>query len=201
LIAVNKPEGIASIHERNQESLHSLLQKERKIKLLPVHRLDKEASGIIIFAKNESAHKYMNGLFEKRKVHKKYITLVHGLVKDNEGIINKPIRQFGSGRMGVDEENGKKSQTKYKVIKRFDSSTLLEAYPLTGRRHQIRVHLYFIGHPVVGDNSYGDILIQKEYPRLMLHANRIYFKLPDGIEIEIKSELPESFTTMNDSKQ
>jgi 23S rRNA-/tRNA-specific pseudouridylate synthase len=140
------------------------------------------------------AHKYLNEEFFARNVHKTYRALVIGTIKEEKGTIEKNIRQFGSGRMGVDERNGKPSLTNYEVIKRFDKHTLIKAYPVSGRRHQIRVHLYHIGHPVAGDMLYGDRTVQKNYPRLMLHAERIRFKSRAGREIEISSDVPELFT-------
>ena len=105
VIVLSKPEGLASISENDpkKESLHSILEKKLAIKIFPVHRLDKEVSGVIIFAKNGHAHKILNDQFEKRLIKKFYTTLVHGRVPNDSGIINKPIREFGSGRMGVDE--------------------------------------------------------------------------------------------------
>jgi len=196
IIAVDKPVGISTAHEKGRETILSILENRLNKKFFTVHRLDKEVSGTLIFAKNKDAHKYLSILFEQKKINKTYTALVHGVMDTDEGTIDKPIRQFGSGRMGIDEKEGKKSITDYKVIKRFDESTLLEAHPRTGRRHQIRVHLYHIGHPVVGDNSYGDILIQKNYKRLMLHAKSVSFITRIGTTIEISAHLPEVFNKM-----
>lgn len=194
-LAVNKPEGLASIPERSKEkdSLLSLLSSMFPSKLYVVHRLDKEASGVILFAKNASAHKVMSERFSSREVRKTYSILVHGSITAAEGTIEKPLRQFGSGRMGVDASRGKESTTEFRVLERFSSYTLAEAHPLTGRRHQIRVHFYSIGHPVVGDLRYGDKALQELYPRLMLHAQRIECRLPSGHGLNIEAPIPESF--------
>jgi tRNA pseudouridine32 synthase/23S rRNA pseudouridine746 synthase len=88
------------------------------------------------------------------------------------------------------------SLTRFEVVKRSDAATLLHAFPVTGRRHQIRVHLYHIGHPVAGDPLYGDKNIQKNWPRLMLHAERIAFTNPEGKEISVTSKAPEEFTIL-----
>jgi tRNA pseudouridine32 synthase/23S rRNA pseudouridine746 synthase len=141
----------------------------------------------MLFAKNAPAHKYLNEAFFARNVHKTYLALVHGTIIEDKGEIDRPIRQFGSGRMGIDEKNGKPSLTRFEAIKRSDDHTLLHAFPVTGRRHQIRVHLYHIGHPIVGDQRYGDRNIQKNFPRLMLHAERIEFKNAEGKEISVRS--------------
>jgi tRNA pseudouridine32 synthase/23S rRNA pseudouridine746 synthase len=114
-------------------------------------------------------------------------------MESNRGVVNKPIREFGSGRMGVDEKRGKPSSTEFKVYERLKAYTLVRAYPLTGRRHQIRVHLYTLGHPIVGDLRYGDREAQEKFPRLMLHAMEIEFDLPSGERLKVEAPVPESF--------
>ncbi|MGQ9631805.1 MAG: RluA family pseudouridine synthase [bacterium] len=195
ILAVNKPEGLASIPERDkyQVCLLSLLSNSLQKRLYVVHRIDKEVSGVLLFAKNEMAHKYLNDQFRNRSIHKTYVALTHGVIERNSGTIDKPIRQFGSGRMGVDMIRGKKSISTFQVAKRFKSYTLVNAMPVTGRRHQLRVHFYSIGHPIVGDLRYGDKRTQSRFPRLMLHAQRIEFRLPSGEELAIEAPPPESF--------
>jgi len=195
LIAVSKPEGLASIAENDStiDSLHTLLEKKLSQKLFIVHRLDKEVSGVILFAKNTQTHKLLNRQFNNRTISKYYLALVHGNVEDDNGKINKPIREFGSGRMGVDEPKGKPSETKYHVVKRYGEYTLLELNPSTGRRHQLRVHLYHLGHPVVGDLRYGNKNSQIKFPRLMLHAKSLEFIIPNGKQIIVEAEIPDSF--------
>jgi tRNA pseudouridine32 synthase / 23S rRNA pseudouridine746 synthase len=195
ILAVNKPEGLATIPERDasQECLLHVLSEQCGKKLFIVHRLDKEVSGVILFAKNAEMHKYLNGLFEKRAVNKTYCALVHGIIEEESGVISKPIRQFGSGRMGVDERRGKECTTTFEVQQRFRDYTLVHVHPLTGRRHQIRVHFYSVGHPVVGDLHYGERSVQKDFPRLMLHAMSIELSLNSGINIRIEAPVPESF--------
>lgn len=196
IIAVDKPEGIASISENDTsiETIHSLLEKKFEQKIYVVHRIDKEVSGIILFAKNPETHKYLNRLFESRSIKKNYTALVHGSIKNDTGRIDKPIREFGSGRMGIDEKNGKRSITDYKLLKKYKNFSLLDISITTGRRHQIRVHLYSIDHPIAGDLRYGDKNIQSGFPRLMLHAGRIEFELKNARKILIESRLPDSFT-------
>ncbi len=196
LLAVCKPEGLAAIPERNpaRPSARRLLEAARGERLWVVHRLDKEASGVLLFARNAETHRYLNGLFEQRQVRKVYRAVVHGRVEPAQGQIQAPIRMYGSGRMGVDPERGKPSETRYRVLTYLDEAyTLLEVLPLTGRRHQIRVHCYHIGHPIVGDLRYGDRSVQQRYPRLMLHAYSIRFRHPKGQELEIVAPVPASF--------
>ena len=201
LIAVNKPSGLLSIpgNNPNEKSLSSILEARIDGKVYIVHRLDREASGAILFAKNPDAHRYMNQLFSSRAVSKRYLALVQGVVPDADGVIDRPIRRFGSGRMGVDPIRGKPSLTRYQAQQLGPEHSLLEISTATGRRHQIRVHLYSLGYPIVGDRRYGDLTLQKKYPRLMLHAAALTF--PDmntESEISITAPLPASFQIICD---
>jgi len=193
-LAVQKPEGIASIPERlpGAESILQILQRERGEKLYVVHRLDKEVSGVLVFARSAEAHRYLNDRFSGRDVRKTYLAVVHGALKAGGGSIRAPIRQFGSGRMGLDER-GKPSETDFDILEHWSSATLVQAIPRTGRRHQLRVHFYSIGHPVVGDLRYGDRAVQAKYERLMLHALNISFLLPKLGKLMIQADPPPSF--------
>jgi RluA family pseudouridine synthase len=198
VLAVCKPEGLAAIPERVKEkdSLLFSLQSVISEKLYVVHRLDKEASGVMLFAKNPDAHKCLNDQFAKREVAKTYLALIHGILQESCGTIDKPIRPFGSGRMGVDAKRGKPSTTSYEVVRHVKQYTLLNAHASTGRRHQIRVHFYSVGHPIVGDRRYGERELQERFPRLMLHASAISFRLPTGESITVESSVPESFAAV-----
>jgi tRNA pseudouridine32 synthase/23S rRNA pseudouridine746 synthase len=197
-LAVDKPEGVVSVAEAGKGGLPELLQDVFPGKLFPVHRLDRGASGVIVFAKNADAHRHLNGEFDRRAVRKTYVALVHGFLKASHGLIKAPIREFGSGRMGVDPRRGKPSETEFKVAARLKEFTLLRVHPATGRRHQIRVHLYHIGHPIVGDLKYGDRTLQDRYPRLMLHALEIEFALPSGDRVTVAAPVPASFEAVLD---
>jgi RluA family pseudouridine synthase len=196
--AVDKPEGLTSIpgSEQGKETLLGLVSKQYPEKLFVVHRLDKDVSGVMLFAKNAAAHKSLNDQFAGRTVKKTYCALVVGVMDKSDGTIAKPIRQFGSGRMGVDELAGKPSATDFEVVERLPEYTLINAYPKTGRKHQIRVHFYSIGHPIAGDTRYGDKEKAKLFPRMMLHARSITFTLPSGGETTVESVLPQSFATV-----
>ena len=196
LIAVSKPEKLASIPERNREKicLLKILNENFQRKFFVVHRLDKQVSGIILFAKNAETHRCLNLLFERRQIQKTYIALVHGTIKEEGGSIDLALRRFGSGRMGPDTDRGKPCRTEFSVRERPPGYTLVHVNPLTGRKHQIRAHFFSIGHPIVGDTLYGDKSSQKTFPRLMLHATSLRFKLPDSDEITIESSIPDSFT-------
>ncbi len=196
LIALDKPEKLASIPERNprKPSLLQLLNERFGRRMYVVHRLDKEVSGVILFAKTPAAHRHLCLLFEKRRVGKTYVALVHGWMDASRGTIDLPLRRFGSGRMGVDEAAGKPCRTDYAVRGRIGGFTALEVYPHTGRKHQIRAHLFRLGHPVAGDRLYGDRAEQAAFPRLMLHAWKIEFESPSGEPLQIESPLPPSYT-------
>lgn len=191
--AVDKPEGVVSLAEAGRGGLPELIKAHYAGKLFPVHRLDRGASGVIVFAKNAAAHRHLNGEFDRRKVRKTYLAVVDGVTSSNHGQINAPLREFGSGRMGVDSKRGKPSSTEWKLAERLDGATLLRVSPATGRRHQIRVHLYHIGHPILGDLRYGDRARQERFPRLMLHALSLEFALPSGDHVTIEAPPPASF--------
>jgi RluA family pseudouridine synthase len=198
VLAVSKPEGLASIPTRDQgeESLLTRLAAALAEKVYVVHRLDKEASGIILFARNAAAHRHLNEQFSHGQVRKTYLALAHGLLEAETGVIDQPLREFGSGRVAVDLERGRPCTTQYLRREFVGPHTLVEARPLTGRRHQIRVHFYSIGHPLVGDPRYGEAALQAGFPRLMLHAHRLEFQFPSGARVMLEAPLPPSFTAV-----
>ncbi|HAT71651.1 MAG TPA: RluA family pseudouridine synthase [Elusimicrobia bacterium] len=177
LLVVNKPSGLLTMPARGElakdKHLVGLLHQSFG-RVYVTHRLDRDASGLIIFARTPEAHRYYSGLFETREVEKKYLVVVEGRVEENRGEIDKPLKERGSGRVSV-VFDGKRSLTKYSVLERLRTATILEVSIVTGRRHQIRAHMYSIGHPVIGDSLYGDAAKQAKYPRLMLHSWRLRF--------------------------
>jgi tRNA pseudouridine32 synthase/23S rRNA pseudouridine746 synthase len=195
-VAVDKPEGVVSVSQAGEGGLPGLLAGTISGKLFPVHRLDRDASGVIVFARNADAHRHLNREFDRREVRKSYLAAVDGVPSSNRGQINAPLRQFGSGRMGVDAKRGKPSSTEWKVAERLADATFLRVHPTTGRRHQIRVHLYHIGHPILGDLRYGDRARQERFPRLMLHALTIEFTLPSGERVSVEAPPPPSFVAV-----
>jgi len=160
-----------------------------------IHRLDKDTSGLILVAKNNDSFKYFKNLFQEREIDKKYLALVHGIVKDDKGTITKSIsfsKKDFKKRSAFLDENSKPAVTKYLVIERFKDYTLLEASPKTGRTHQIRIHCHSIGYPIVGDKQYKfkRKITPKSLNRQFLHASYLKFKDIDGKMMEFKSELP-----------
>ena len=194
LLVLCKPEGLASIPERF-EGRNMLAEAEAYLggKAFVVHRLDKDVSGVLLFAKDADTHRHLSLQFEHRQVDKRYRAIVHGDVRGEGDVVRAPLRLFGSGRMGVDEEQGKPSETRFVVQARREGFTAVDVFPVTGRRHQIRVHLYYAGPPIVGDRMYGEPAVQRLYPRLFLHACLIRFRHPDGRLLTVEAAVPETF--------
>ena len=196
LIAFDKPSGLYSIRERKggeDRSLHALASLREGRRLFVVHRLDKDTSGVLLFARSAAAHRRLSLLFETRQVEKSYLAWILGEPSAEEGVVETPLREFGSGRMGVDPR-GKESLTRWRVLRRTPGAALLDVRPETGRRHQIRVHLCSIGHPVLGDRMYGPRRPVGGLPRLMLHAREIVFPWDAPDPIRIDSPAPPEFS-------
>ncbi len=150
-----------------------------------VHRLDKETSGLIVLAKNEKAHRWLQDQFRLRTVKKVYLALVDGKPPTPTGRIEAEIARDPSHRKQmavVASGRGRPAVTEYQTLEQFEHFTLIEAHPLTGRTHQIRLHLVFIGCPIVGDTIYGHKKASVELDRHFLHAARLSFRFPDEKE-------------------
>jgi len=164
-----------------------------------VHRLDKATSGLIVVAKNDNALWYLQKQFKERTVDKRYLALVFGQVDPPQALIDAPLGRERNERkkMGVVTDpklRSRPSQTEYRTITTYDAFTLLECKPLTGRTHQIRVHMAYVNHPLVGDLVYGRRKSNQPYrtvQRHFLHAARLTFRRPsDGEEVIVNAELP-----------
>lgn len=176
------------------------LAKSREYRSGIVHRLDKETSGIILIAKTESVFRVLQQQFKDREVDKTYVALAHGKVTPKEGKITAPVGRlpWRRDRFGV-LPGGREATTQYQVIKDYSLNgkdySLLELYPATGRTHQIRIHLKYLGHPIVGDEFYAGRKTARHdrtwCPRLFLHAAKISFKDPSGGTKTFTSALPE----------
>ena len=216
LLIVGKPAGLLTIPDRlgNKDNLQSALERQFG-KVFVVHRLDRETSGILCFARTEAAHRHLSMQFEHHTADKYYHVLVDGIVHQDEGEINKPIGEHASipGKMTI-RAQGKPSLTFYRVLHRFKHFTLLEALLKTGRTHQIRVHFQSIGFPLAVDALYGrrpalflSEIKGKAYKsgkfsgderplmeRTSLHATRLRIDHPEtGERMEFKAELPKDF--------
>lgn len=162
-----------------------------------VHRLDRFTSGVLLVAKNDTAHRHLADQFSKRLVEKVYLALVHGEVKPGKGRIDRPISRDPNRRTRMTARlgRGREAWTEYKVLRHVGQFSYLELRIGTGRTHQIRAHLSAIGHPVAGDRLYGAPAKVEGRPalgRYFLHAHRIRFQQPStGAEVQVESPLPD----------
>jgi len=200
IIVVDKPAGLV-VHPAPGHSSHtlvnallahcpSLAMNSDLIRPGIIHRLDKDTSGLIVMAKNDYARQYLVSQFKSHAVTKGYLVLVEGRLSPKQGVIEAPIgRDFHNRKRMAIVETGKEASTQYKIKKYLNNYTLLEITPITGRTHQIRVHLAAIGYPVVGDRTYG---MKSPYiRRQFMHAYRLGFRLPSTNEYrEFTSSLP-----------
>ena len=159
ILVVDKPARLPVLPdgwEKDAPYLLKILEADHG-QLWVVHRLDKTTSGVIVFARDAETHRDLNLQFENREAEKIYHALLQGNPKWNEKTAKHPLRiNVGhKHRTAVDDKNGKPAETRFKVIKRYQESALVEARPMTGRTHQIRVHAYALGHPLMGDMLYG----------------------------------------------
>ena len=206
IIVVNKPKGMV-VHPANGNPDGTLVNAILALckdslsgiggEIRPgiVHRLDKDTSGLLIIAKNDLAHINMSKQIQDRKVIKKYIALVKGVIGEDTATIDMPIARSTKDRkkMAV-ESKGKEAITHYKVLQRYDKYTLLEIKIDTGRTHQIRVHMSYIGHPVVGDMQYSNGKNEFGVEGQMLHSRYLEFDHPiTGKRLKLEAPLPEYF--------
>lgn len=187
ILAIDKPAGLSSIQKDIEEAIGQ--------KILLVHRLDKLTSGVLLLAKTKEAQKAIEKLFFDREINKQYLALVHGKILKKEGVIDKPLKlkkRYEGGVLYQTTLYGKPAITEWKKIMSSSSETLLSLQPITGRTHQLRVHLDSIERPIMGDPQYGTKISSTYHvPRLMLHARRISFKHPFlNKKVEIIAPIP-----------
>ena len=166
-----------------------------------VHRIDKDTSGLLLISKTNEVHRILSDDFKYKRVKRKYIALVHGIIDANNGKIDAPIGRSESDRkkMAVTEKNSKKAITNFTVLERFKNYTLLELILETGRTHQIRVHMAYINHPVVNDQVYSKVKPINNYGQ-MLHAYYIGFTHPITKEfLEFECPLEKEFVDIMES--
>jgi len=189
LLAVEKPAGLLSVPGRGPDKADCLSARLQQIfpEARIVHRLDMETSGLLLFARDESMQRLLGQLFEQRKIDKSYVAIVHGMPSPDSGLIDVPLIADWPNRplQKVDFVQGKPSQTAYQVLG-YDNErdqSRLQLEPLTGRSHQLRVHLHSIGHPIVGDLLYRHPDTLPPTGRLMLHATELEFVHPQTNEL------------------
>ncbi len=193
LIIVEKPSGLLSVPGKTEPDCPEARIRKDYPESLTVHRLDMATSGVMVFARNAKAQRHLGLQFEKRMTEKLYIARVWGRPEKNNGTIDLPLITDWPNRprQMVCHENGKASVTDWKVLEREETATRLALYPLTGRSHQLRVHMLAIGHPVLGDRLYAPDDAFNAAPRLQLHAHKLRLRKPTGGEwIELESPCP-----------
>ncbi len=181
ILVVDKPAGLLSVPgklEGRKDCLESRLRTAFWDSLL-VHRLDCDTSGVMIFARSKVAQGFLGQEFEQRRTKKTYIARVCGLLVQDSGQIDLPIGSDWPNRprQMVDPVNGRSATTDWQVISRSETETRVRLYPLTGRSHQLRVHMMALGHPILGDPIYATGAVQ-DFPRLMLHAESLSLHHP-----------------------
>lgn len=209
VIIVNKPAGVSSLSDRDDEVNMLSMGRSYFPELMLCHRLDKQTTGALLFAKNPEIYREIAIAFEKREIIKHYAALVMGNRDFDELLIDLPIGVSGKGKARIDKANGKDSATVVVTAEKFKDYTLVDCFPLTGRMHQIRLHMASQGCPLVGDELYGgkDIFLselkrnfkfnrKEEEPtvndNIMLHARGLSFELL-GKPYQVIAPLPRKF--------
>jgi 23S rRNA pseudouridine955/2504/2580 synthase/23S rRNA pseudouridine1911/1915/1917 synthase len=214
ILVLNKPAGMLVVPDRFRPDLPNLFSflKEQLGSIYVVHRIDKETSGLVVFAKTPDAHAHLNRQFEGRHVEKKYLALVKGVSSVSSGTISHPLSEGWDGRrMKIDEKKGKEAVTDFSILESFQGYAFVEVRPKTGRMHQIRVHLRSLGLPIVGDDLYRDgkglflSEFKKKYKsdgvekplidRLALHASELKLAHPlTDDRLQFEAPLPKDLT-------
>lgn len=205
IIVVNKPQGMV-VHPAsgvyNGTLVNALLYHCSDLSGINgvnrpgiVHRIDKDTSGILVVAKNDNAHRHLAEQLKEHTMTRVYSALVEGIIKEDEGTVDAPLGRHPVERIKIAVvKDGKRAVTHYKVIERYNANTLVECRLETGRTHQIRVHMAYIGHPLVGDPVYGYNKQRFNLRGQLLHAKKLGFIHPStGKYIEFESDIPDNF--------
>lgn len=193
-LVFDKPSGLLSVPGRHPALSDSLLTRVQKHdpQALIIHRLDKDTSGVVLMSRNRKAHAFVAAQFEARTTRKSYVAEVWGRVADEEGMIDLPlaIDPDNKPRHRVDTEHGKPAQTRWQVLGYGEKTTRLRLFPLTGRTHQLRVHMKALGHVILGDEFYAQGAALAAADRLLLHAEYLGFRRPDGQDVSFTAPVP-----------
>ena len=197
LIAVNKPSGLLSVPGRGADKQDCMITRtqQRFTDALTVHRLDMETSGILLFARNKTVHRLLSRAFQEREVEKQYTAVIAGALEREVGEVNLPLicDWPNRPRQKVDHEVGKPSLTRYQRLS-YDAvldATRVALSPVTGRSHQLRVHMLSLGHAILGDPLYAPPDVKAKAARLQLHANKMLIQHPvSGEPLQLYSEPP-----------
>lgn len=194
MLVAEKPAGLLSVPGRlpgNKDCLITRLQADYP-DAMTVHRLDMATSGLMVFARSTEAHRILSKAFADRRVSKRYVAVVAGELK-GEGEVDLPLITDWPNRprQMIDHDIGKPSLTRWRVLEDGPGTTRVELEPVTGRSHQLRVHMMAIGHPILGDVFYAPPEIERLSPRLLLHAARLCLRHPvSGEEMDFQSAVP-----------
>lgn len=194
LVAVNKPAGLLSVPGRGDHLTDCLITRVQMVfpHALLVHRLDRDTSGVMVFALSPHAQRHLSRQFENRSVRKSYVARLFGLLESKNGSVDLPliVDWPNRPRQMVSHESGKPAQTDWRVLRHENGTTRVRLSPKTGRSHQLRVHMLALGHPILGDPLYASDAAQ-DYPRLMLHSEELRIKHPDsGISLKFRVKTP-----------
>ena len=194
-IVVDKPRGLLSVPGRGAHLQDCMATRVQALfaDALVVHRLDMATSGLMLFARGIDAQRRLSRAFAQREVHKRYVAVVHGALDAEQGEIDLPLIADWPNRprQKVDHAHGKPSLTRWRVIDADTDRTRVELEPVTGRAHQLRVHLLAIGHPILGDALYAPPEVLARADRLLLHAAQLRFAHPvSGETVAIESAVP-----------
>jgi 23S rRNA pseudouridine955/2504/2580 synthase len=209
-LVINKPPHVSTLDDRNDPFSILALAKEYNPSAQVCHRLDKETSGALAIAKNPEAYREMSMQFEHRTVKKIYHAVVAGIHSFKNHEVNAPIQILPKGSVKIDHHDGKPAQTIFDTLRAYKTHTLVECKPVTGRMHQIRIHLSYLKAPIVSDVQYGGKMfylsdIKKKFNlkkdtdemplinRVGLHAYALEFKLMNGEQIKVEAPYPKDF--------
>ncbi|PKQ11412.1 MAG: RNA pseudouridine synthase [Alphaproteobacteria bacterium HGW-Alphaproteobacteria-1] len=183
IIVVNKPSGLLSVPGKGADLADCLLARivEAFPTALLVHRLDRDTSGVMVFALSPHAQRHLGLQFEKRQVQKTYVARVAGRLEPAQGTVDLPliVDWPNRPRQMVCHETGRPAQTDWRVLRAGDEESRVRLSPKTGRSHQLRVHMLALGHPILGDPFYATG-VARDHPRLMLHSEELRLRHPDG---------------------
>ena len=182
VLVVSKPSGLLSVPGRGEDRTDCLIERLRGAfpTVLLVHRLDLDTSGVMVFGLTPHAQRNLSRQFEERRTKKVYVARLHGRLAPKTGTVDLPliVDWPNRPRQKVDHDEGRPAQTDWRVIRASDDETRVRLMPLTGRSHQLRVHMAELGHPILGDPLYASGAAA-DFPRLMLHAESLRFKHPE----------------------
>lgn len=184
LLLVDKPSGLLSVPGKGEHLADCLIARVQAVfpEALLVHRLDRDTSGVMVFALTRHAQRHLGLQFEKRQTKKVYVARVWGEMTEKTGTVDLPLIVDWPNRplQHVSFETGKAAVTDWRVVRKGGGETRVRLMPHTGRSHQLRVHMKEIGHPILGDPFYAEGPVRDAYPRLMLHAESLKLRHPDG---------------------